>query len=260
MRPVLSARLVRAFLCVSIISILVLPFVAAAQTAPKPPPPPARLRFLFLDETPGFYALKLDEKNYRRVSANPYEISAPYTPASVEPMEIYKTSRTIDPATGEPRRIRIARFVPPNNTPSALVIVTPRPPAAPDAPLDFKVEIIDCNPADFPGGSIRIVNRGRGGMAAQFGETRIIVQPGETKVVRPKVDHRNRMLSRVAAEEASGWRVLSKTFAVLEPTERVFGILIYSPGGMRHTRTPQEIAEFGPPKPGHFWLTFSDRL
>ncbi len=251
------ARLARLFTCVFVGLILFTTLVSFAQSVP---PPPARLRFLFLDESPGFYALKLDDKNFRQVSANPYEISAPYVPGSTAPMEIYKVSSTVDPVTGVPRRIKIATFSPPNSTPSALVVVTPRPPATPDAPLDFKVEIIDCNPADFPGGSIRVVNRGRGNLAAQFGATRITAQPGETKVVTPVADARNRILSKVAAEEASGWQMLSSTFVVLRPDERVFGIFVYSPGGLRHTRTPQEIAEFGPPPPGHFWLTFSDSL
>ena len=37
-----------------------------AETAPPPP----KLRFLFLDETPGHYALKVGV-NFRQVSANP---------------------------------------------------------------------------------------------------------------------------------------------------------------------------------------------
>lgn len=233
---------------------------ASAQSGPPAPPPPAKIRFLFLDETAGYYALRIGKESYRQVSANPYEISAPYTPANLEPHELYKVSTTVDPVTRIPRRIKIGTFTPPSNTPSVLIVVTPRPPAAPDAPLDFKIEVIDCNPADFPGGSIRIVNRGHGGVAAQFGATRVVAQPGETKIVRPVVDARNRVFSKIAAEESTGWKLLSDSLTVVRPNERVFGIFVYSPSGMRHTRTPQELAEFGPPPPGHFWLTFSDTL
>lgn len=239
---------------------------ASAQSTPPTPPPPAKLRFLFLDESAGHYVLKVGENAFRQVSANPYEISSPYQPPQpprgaavpVSRLELFKTQAVIDPATGRPRQVKIATFTPPSNTPSALVVVTPRPPVAPDAPLDFKVEIIDCNPADFPAGSIRIINRGRVPMGALFGAERTVTQPGESTVVRPAVDSRDRVFYKIAAQEAGGWKLLTDNITVLRPSTRMFGIFVFSPSGMKHKRTAEELAEFGPPPPGHFWLSFSD--
>lgn len=236
---------------------------AMAQSGP-PTPLPAKLRFLFLDESAGEYSIRVGRDSYRQVSANPYEISSPYQPPAgpeglPSKVDVFKTSTTEkDSVTGQPKRVKIATFTPPATTPSALVVVTPRPPAAPDAPLDFKVEIIDCNPADFPSGSVRIVNRGRVPMGAMFGENRVVVAPGETNVVRPAVDARHRVFYKIAAQEAGGWKLLTDNITVLRPTTRMFGIFVYSPSGMKHMRTPAELAEFGPPPPGHFWLSFSD--
>lgn len=264
----------RSKLCLSVVRVIVV-FVGAllcasafGQSESPAPPLPAKLRFLFLDESAGYYMLKVGEKSFRQISANPYEISSPYQPpqpprgagVSSSPLEIFKTVAGIDPVTGRQRQVKIATVIPPTNTPSALVVVTPRSPAAPDAPLDFKVEIIDCNPAEFPARSIRIVNRGRVPMAAAFGSERTTTQPGESHVVRPSVDSRDRVFYKIAAQEAGGWKLLTDNITVLRPTTRLFGIFVFSPNGMRHTRTAEEIAEFGPPPPGHFWLTFSDSI
>ncbi|TSJ79504.1 hypothetical protein [Rariglobus hedericola] len=229
--------------------------VALAQPdAPKPP----KLRFLFIDESAGAYSLKLGT-TFRQVSANPYEISAPYTPADVTSLDIYKT--LADPVTGIPKPVKIASVTPSANTPSALVIITPRPPASPDVAPVYKVEFIDTNPALFPAGSIRIINRSPVSMAAQFSDSRVVTAPGETSLVQPATDSRHRVLFKIAIQvqqEAGGWQLIQDSMTVIRAKERMFGILVYSPGGMKHMLTSAELAEFGPPKPGCFWLTFSD--
>jgi len=53
--------------------------------------------------------------------------------------------------------------------------------------------------------------------------------------------------------------LIQDNVTVIRPSERIMGVLVYSPGGMRHTFSAAEIAEMGPPKPGCFWLTFSDK-
>lgn len=232
-------------------------FVASAFAQQPEPPKPAKLRFLFIDETPGNYALKLPS-GFRQVSANPYEISAPYTPADLKPLDIYKTLPA--PETGIPTPTKIATFTPPANTPSALVIVTPRPAATPDAAPVYQVELIDSNPADFPAGSIRIINRSPVAMAAQFSDSRVLTPPGQIRVVQPATDSRRRVLFKIAiqVEQPDGWQLIQDSITVIRREERMIGVLVHSPGGMRHTYTAAEIAEMGPPKPGNFWLTFSD--
>lgn len=229
--------------------------VALAQ--PEPPKPP-KLRFLFLDETPGYYSLKLGA-NTRQLSANPYEISAPYTPADFKDLDVYKTLP--DSVSGQPRPVKIATFTPPANTPSVLVIITPRPAATPDTAPVYKVELIDSNPADFPAGSIRILNRSPVSMAAQFSDSRVITPPGQTNLVQPVTDARRRILFKIAIQiqqDTGGWQLIQDDITVIRPAERVVGVLVYSPGGMKHMMSADEIAEMGPPKPGCFWLTFSD--
>lgn len=235
-------------------------FVAGAfAQAPSPDAPkPARLRFLFLDETAGYYSLK-PGASFRQVSANPYEISAPYTPADLKPLDVYKTLP--DPKTGISRPVKIATVTPPADTPSALVIITPRPAASPDVAPVYKVELIDSNPSLFPAGSIRIINRSPVSMAAQFSESRVVTAPGEISLVQPVTDSRRRILFKIAIQvrqDAGGWQLIQDSITVIRPKERVVGILVYSPGGMRHMFSADEIAEMGPPKPGCFWLTFSD--
>lgn len=233
--------------------------LSLAQTPDAPKP--AKLRFVFIDESAGAYSIKLGA-SFRPVSANPYEISAPFTPADLTPLEIYKLfPADPDPATSQPKRIKIATVTPPADTPSALVIVTPRPASSPGAAPVYKVELLDSNPTAFPAGSIRIINRSPVSMAAQFSASRVVTAPGETSVVQPATDSRHRTLFKIAIQveqEAGGWRLIQDSLTVIRPKERMVGLLVYSPGGMRHTLTAAEIAEMGPPKPGCFWLTFSD--
>ncbi|HEY9249655.1 MAG TPA: hypothetical protein VIO38_11005, partial [Rariglobus sp.] len=101
-------------------------FVLGILAQPEPPPKPATLRFLFLDETPGAYSLKI-ERDFKQISAAPYAISPPYVPAGLKSLDIYKTNPVPNPETGAIERIKIATLTPPANTTSALVIITPRP-------------------------------------------------------------------------------------------------------------------------------------
>lgn len=240
-----------------LVAIFVAPLLMHAQ--PATPKPPAKLRFLFLDETAGAYAVKLGN-DYRQISSTPYAISPVFTPPNGSPLEIYKTNPIADPA-GKITRVRIATVTPPTNTTSALIIITPRP-----APADsttgpiYNVEFIDNDPQTYPVGSMRVLNRGQALMAAQLGAEQIVVQPGATQVVTPNTDRRHRVLIKVAAQSPEKWELLTDSIAVIRAKERVTGIFFYSPSGMRHFYTPEEIEENGPPLPGHFWLTYSDFL
>lgn len=253
-------RFLRLFFCVFVAGFSLLTAGLRAQTRDEAPAPP-KLRFLFIDETAGYYALKLGA-DYRQISGNPYEISAPFTPADFKPLEVYKTLAESDPATGKPvlKRVKIASVTPPAQTTAALVIITPKPPASPDVAPVYQVELIDSDPKLFPPGSIRIINRSPVPMAAQFTDSRVVTAPGESSLVKPATDARHRSLFKIAiqVQQSSGWVLIRDNIAVIRPTERIFGILVYSPGGMRHTFTAAEIAEMGPPKPGCFWLSFSD--
>lgn len=236
-------------------SLCLVTLVCAQQPdAPKPP----KLRFLFIDETAGSYSVKLGS-TYKQVSAAPYEVSPSFAPADFTPLEVYKALH--DSVTGQTRPVKIATVIPPANTASALVIITPRPAASPDVAPVYKVELLDSDPSSFPAGSIRIINRSPVSMAAQFSDSRVLTAPGETSIVQPVTDSRNRILFKIAIQiqqESGGWQLIQDSITVIRPKERMVGLLVYSPGGMRHMLTVDEIAEMGPPKPGCFWLTYSE--
>ncbi len=232
--------------------LLALPVRAQQPEAPKP----AKLRFIFLDESAGAYSLKIGS-HYQQISSKPYVISPVFTPATDDRLDIYKTNTTPDPITGKIERVKITSVTPPADTTSALVVVTPRP-AQPGVTPVYGVQLIDSSIARFPLGSIRILNLGRVTMAAQFGSSQIVVQPGSFQVAQPSADRRFRILAKIAARSGDNWELRSDNLIILHPDERVTGVFFYSPSGMIHTFTRDEILEHGPPPPGHFWLTYSD--
>lgn len=219
---------------------------------------PARLRFLFLDESAGAYALKVDGR-YEPLTSGPYEISQPRFPKDSQPMELYKLGATLDPQTGKPAVTKVASVTPPTGMTSALVVITPRATdSGSSAKPTYDVDVYDNAPESFPARSIRILNLGHSAMAAQFGDTRSLVKPGETRLVQPSADRRNRIFSKIAVANSDGWKLLYDSITILRPEERMIGVFVYSPTGMRYIYTEQEIAIMGPPPPGHFWLTYTD--
>ncbi len=231
---------------------------AQAPAQPEPPPKPATLRFLFLDETAGAYALKLGD-SFRQISSAPYNISPPYVPASLNRIELFKTSSVPDPITGAPIRLRIASFTPPANTTSALVIVTPRAaPADSTEPPAYGIEFIDSNPSTFPGGSLRILNRGQTTMAARLASGQITTEPGETRIISPVADARGRLRILVAVQGPDQWKLIDDNVAIVRPDTRLTGLLVYSPSGMKFRLGPYILAERGDPPPSHVWLTYTD--
>lgn len=230
--------------------------VSAQTEAPKP----AQLRFLFLDETAGAYSVKTTGNNYRRISSSPYAISQPYAPPSFAPLDIYKSSTIPDPITGLKPRLKIATVTPPANTSAALVVLTPTPPAEPGALPIYTVQFFDNDPASFPPQSLRILNLGREQMAAQFGDQRAVVDPGSSRILRPSTDKYNRVVGKIAVSTPPDWKLLYNKVLIIRPEERLTGVFVYSASGLRHTYTELELAEMGPPAPGHFWLSYTDML
>lgn len=231
---------------------------APASDAPKPP----KLRFLFIDESAGAYSLKQGSQS-RHLAANPYEISNPFVSPDFKDLEIYKEfPAEVNAPTAQSRRVKIATVTQPKDTPSALVIITPRPPATPEATPVYQVEVIDNNPTTFPAGAIRIINRSPVPMAAQFSESRILTPAGGDSLIQPTTDTRGRLAFKIAIQiqqNSGDWKLIRNSITAIRAKERLLGLLIYSPSGMRHTYTADELAEMGgPPQPGCFWLTFSD--
>ncbi len=239
-------------LCIALFSL--------ARAGAAEPPPDVSLRFLFLDETPGAYSLKTGA-TFRQLSATPYAIGRPVVARPAARLELFKDSPAPDPLTGKIVRIKVATVTAPADTPSALVVLTPRPaePGATTAPA-YDVAFYNNDPRDFPARSIRILNLGHAAVATQFGSAQTVTPPGSAQVVQPTPDQRDRVFGKIAVQTAAGWELLYNRITILRATERVTGVFVYSPSGLRHTYTAQELAERGPPSPGHFWLTYGETL
>jgi hypothetical protein len=232
---------------------------ARAQTPASDAPKPATLRFLFLDEKPGSYSLK-SGTSHRQISPAPYAISSPIVVPPKGRFDIYQLPALPDPVTGKKEPVKIASLTPPATLTSALVVVTPRPPTpASPVPPPPDVAYFDTSTEAFPTGGIRVINLGRAPLGTKFDKIDpFLLQPGETRIVTPVPDAKNRIVVKIAVSEGVAWRLLSNKIAVLKPGQRMTGVFVYSASGLLHTYTSEELAEFGKPNPGHFWLTYTD--
>lgn len=257
--PLVMTRLLHALL--AFVCCLAGSTALIAQT-PAPAPRPATLRFLFLEDRPASYFVQTGKNEYRKISSSPYAISAPFVPPSLEAVRIYRyqTQPPASPAGAAPSPyVEVATVTPSATSSSTLIVLIPQAPVAPATKPGLRAVEYDADPSGFPAGSVRVINLGRTEMAVQLGRaTPAQVSPGTTTVLRPSPDSQDRVPARIAFKDTTGWRILSNKILMLRPEQRITGVLVYSPSGMRHTYTREEIAEFGQPKPGHAWLTFTD--
>jgi len=226
---------------------------ASAQT--EDPPPPARIRFLFLEETPGRYSLQMG-KEIHQLTAAPYVISPAITPTDLRELQIFKNGNTRNPETGEYPRVQVATLIPPNQSGTALIILRPDPNIPNGIP--FLMEVIDSDPKAWPVGSIRIFNRGQVNMAADIGGKMVIVRPNAHIVIPAVGDHRHRIRARIATQDPDGWQLIDDSIAIVRPEGRLTGLMIFSPSGLRFRYGDDFIEQRGPPPPRHVWLTYSD--
>lgn len=240
-----------------------LAFVASVRAQGTPVPPrPATLRFLVLEDRPAAYFVQTGRDDYQQITSSPYAISTPYTPPDVAPVAIYRKVELPTPATpgavASPY-VKVASVTPSITSPSTLIVLVPEPPVAPSTTPTLRPVVYNTDPATFPAGSVRVINLGRAPMAVQLGSASPLqVAPGNTQVASVRPDAKNRVPARIGIQDTDGWRILSNKILTMRPGHRITGVVVYSPSGMRHTYTREEIAEFGPPKPAHVWLTFTD--
>lgn len=243
--------------CVTLIAILsgLLPLT---RVQAEDPPPPAKLRFLFLDEIPGTYSLKMGEE-YRILTSSPYRVSPPITPPDLNRMVVFKNGPFRNPETGEFPKFPVAIINPPNNTTSSLVVITPIPKAQGESGgPKARVEYIDCDPGIVPAGSMRILNRGRAPLVAQIGADNFKVDVGKERIVSPDVDKRYRVRTRIVSTNGDGLQYIDDNVAIIPPAARVTGLMVFSPSGLRFRLGEDVIEKLGEPTPSHVWLTFTD--
>ncbi|HEY9249526.1 MAG TPA: hypothetical protein VIO38_10355 [Rariglobus sp.] len=230
----------------------------SSHAAAPESPPETSLRFLFLDETPGAYSLKL-AREFRVLSTSPYQIGSPVLAKPASHLELYKDGPAPDPLTGRITPVKIATVTVPDNISSSLVVLTPQATEPGSvAPPVYDIAFFNTDPAAFPARSIRILNLGRAALAAQFGDIRAVAQPGTSQVQPLTADRRNRVFSKIAVQTPAGWKLLYDNTLIVRPETRLTGVFVYSPSGLRYSYTPDELAEYGNPPPGHFWLTYAD--
>lgn len=234
---------------------LLLPFIAHGQPAGATPPEPVRVRFLFLDESNGAYAVKIGPVLHD-LGARPYMISAPVEFPPGARMELQKVLP--DPLTGTPVHTRVLTHDAPSDFTHALAVIAPTTETTADGSKKYRVRFYDIAPEKTPARSIRVLNLSPMSMAARFGNTRVEIASGAQEVVAPTFDNRNRVRSLIASDANGNWQMIFNSFLSLPENTRMTGIVIYSASGMLHTYTDDEIETLGPPKPGCFWLTFSD--
>ncbi|WP_309396810.1 hypothetical protein [Cerasicoccus maritimus] len=212
------------------------------------------VRFLFLDESTGHYEAEIKGKTLL-INRYPYSISDPLEVSVGERIPVYRVTETPE----GPQRVQIADVPAGSESGSILAVLAPRRPTA-ESSLAYGVKTFDSDPDDFPVGSLRILNLGRSTAAFALGPERVLIKPGESHVVDPQPDRKNRFFARIAERTDDGWEVRYDNVEILRPGERVTGLFVYSPSGMKHTFTEAELEVSGDPPPSHYWLTYTERL
>ncbi|WFB34631.1 hypothetical protein P3T73_10700 [Kiritimatiellota bacterium B12222] len=231
-----------------------------AQTSDKSPPP-VQVRMLFLDESQGQgYSVKLEE-GFQKVSSYPYAISNMILRPAGSELEVYKNlpppppnpQQNIRNQDTESPRVKIATLKVPDKTTSVLAVIRPG-----DSKADTHVALYNSDLQHYPENAIRIINLGLTPIAASINDKVKKIAPGNLAVFTPNPDPKNRVVVQVAQQGKDNWKYIYDSVQVLKPGNRVTGVVVFSPSGMRHTYTALEIQEFGEPKPRHQWLSYID--
>lgn len=229
------------------------PVFARAQDAPEP----IHIRFLFLDESSGDYFVKTGD-GYKNLGAKPYVVSPSFDFLPGSRIELYK--QLPDPETGEPVRKRVVNLTATASPTHALAVIKPTTETTQDSAPAYRAHLYDVTPDKTPARSVRILNLSPAPMAARFGSDQIEISPGAERLVSPTLDKRNRFRVYVASQGAGEWHLIFNSFLSLPANKRMTGIVVYSPSGLRHTYTKDELDMIGPPSPGFFWLYFTESV
>ncbi len=222
--------------------------VAKAQVSP------VQVRVLFLDESKTAYFIK-EGDGYQSVSPYPYSISPAFEVSPRSPREVFKEVKFVDDSGEERSRyVEIAQIEVEGDASSVLAVVAFK------GSDQYQVRYYSENEDEFPSGTVRVINLGQKPIAASVGGGVFPLVPGEAKLMEPKLDHKRRFFTRVAEKDSEQWNILYDDVTILRANERMTGLVVYSPSGMRHTYTESEILEYGPPPPGHYWLSYSDSI
>lgn len=218
-------------------------------------PETAQVRFLFVDEAPGAYAVEEAGRRHH-LGAYPYAITPPRALAVPGDHAIWKELPA--PDSPAPRPVRVGTLSLRPGMRSVLAVITPRPAASPELTPIYQVQLHDASPTAFPADAVRLLNLASVELAARFGDQTVRLAPGESRVLRPVLDARRRVRTQVARADGGAWEPIYDSVTTVRPGQRVTGVLVFSPSGLIHTYTQAEIDARGRPPPAHVWLTYSD--
>lgn len=215
---------------------------------------PVDVRILVVDEVGEGFAVNAGEQEVI-VCNHPYEISRPVRYWGGDQLELSQVAyRVNDDGETEPDFSLAGSIVIPEDASSILVVFLPNKDRS-----EYYGKIYADSDSDFPYGSLRVINLSPSAIAFAAGGDRQFLESGEIAVVSPEVDRKNRLFLKVADKKSDEWNILLNSVEVLRPSDRITGVVVYSPSGMRHTMTSTEIRMFGEPKPGNYWIDFRER-
>lgn len=233
-------------------------------------PATSKIRFIFLDETPGEYLVSIDEQAPVALVEGPFTISLPVKIAPNATFKIYRKKPGQVDKQGNPLPTPIATLNPNAALDSALVVMSPveratQQPARELADtgsdlgtsVHYTVNWFEDSVEKRPARSLRIINLDKSTVAAQIGGIQATVEPGKSLIIQPNWDERSRARTRVAIQASTGWKLIYDSLTSALPQERVTALVLYSASGMAFTYDEQELKS-NPPPPGHFWLTYTD--
>jgi len=220
------------------------------------------LSFLFLDESPGAFYLKT-AGGYELLSKSPYAVAGSKTFRLGAPIEIYKeVPATPSPAStneteAKKKRIQIAGFTAPDQFAAGLAVLAPE--SQTNGNGRFKVLFYDAPEKNSNNGVIQLINLGRTSMAVALGDMRLTLEPGETRIMNASTDARNRLKVQIADKLQGEWKLIERRVLFLAAGERMTGVIVYSPSGMKHLYSQKELLMLGgTPPPAHAWLQFKN--
>ena len=222
-----------------------------------PPPSPAKLRFIFLDETPGEYTISIGKAKPVPLVANAFAISAPVGIPAGEKIKIFRRTPKAKP-------IQVAKLSTRADLTSALVVLSPKTDQAPPqngdkTPVTFYEDTwIDDAATSFKSGQLRVINLTTTPARVTVAAPTQIIEPAGTLVLTPAWDDRGRVRTLVETQQSADWTAIYDSITSHRTGDRITALIIHSEKGLSFSYTDHELKTEGTPPAGDFWLTYTD--
>jgi hypothetical protein len=239
----------------------------SSETPPVTPPAveavvpdkavPTKLRFVFLNETPGAYTIAVGAEKPIPLVANAFAISAPVIIPAGEKIKVFRQTPKANP-------VQVAELSTRPELTTALIVMSAKPDHAPAKKGDktpeslYKDTWIDDTATGFTAGQIRIINLAPTPARVTFVANAHTIEPEGTLIVTPVWDDRGRARTLVETKQAAKWTTIYDNITSHRVGERVTAVIVHSDKGLSFSYTAHEVATFGTPPAGDFWLIYTD--